>query len=111
MDPALRRSLLKLLKRRYGYRDGDFEIDQHTGQWIHGESSTTWVRRKEAGQKDCPPVHVHLSSPPLIQMQSPVIGIQSPPLTVTSLLSPVHSGSQLLPSPQSSQYSQSPSLY
>jgi hypothetical protein len=34
MDPALRTPLLKLLEWRYGYRDGDFDRDPTTGQWI-----------------------------------------------------------------------------
>ena len=34
MDPALRTPLLKLLEWRYGYRDGDFDRDPVTGQWI-----------------------------------------------------------------------------
>ncbi|KDN46928.1 hypothetical protein RSAG8_04005, partial [Rhizoctonia solani AG-8 WAC10335] len=34
MDPALRTPLLRLLEWRYGYRDGDFDRDPATGQWI-----------------------------------------------------------------------------
>lgn len=34
MDPALRTPLLRLLEWRYGYRDGDFDRDPVTGQWI-----------------------------------------------------------------------------
>ncbi|KAF7350532.1 hypothetical protein MVEN_01359000 [Mycena venus] len=34
MDPALRNPLLKLLQQRYGYKDGDFERDPRTGDWI-----------------------------------------------------------------------------
>ncbi|KAB5590879.1 hypothetical protein CTheo_5694 [Ceratobasidium theobromae] len=35
MDPALRTPLLKLLEWRYGYKDGDFDRDPATGQWIN----------------------------------------------------------------------------
>ncbi|CAE6493089.1 unnamed protein product [Rhizoctonia solani] len=35
MDPALRTPLLRLLEWRYGYRDGDFDRDPVTGQWIN----------------------------------------------------------------------------
>ncbi|KAG8688808.1 hypothetical protein FRC11_004741 [Ceratobasidium sp. 423] len=35
MDPALRTPLLKLLEWRYGYRDGDFDRDPVSGQWIN----------------------------------------------------------------------------
>ncbi|KAJ7207032.1 hypothetical protein GGX14DRAFT_366622 [Mycena pura] len=42
MDPALRNPLLKLLERRYGYRDGDFERDPRTGGWIEGEGPAMW---------------------------------------------------------------------
>ncbi|KAL0069560.1 hypothetical protein AAF712_003218 [Marasmius tenuissimus] len=42
MDPALRNPLLKLLQRRYGYRDGDFERDPRSGDWISGEGPGKW---------------------------------------------------------------------
>ncbi|KAI0070763.1 hypothetical protein K474DRAFT_700969 [Panus rudis PR-1116 ss-1] len=42
MDPALRNPLLKLLQQRYGYRDGDFERDPITGQWVEGEGHEKW---------------------------------------------------------------------
>lgn len=42
MDPALRNPLLKLLKERYGYRDGDFERDPVTGDWVCDEEPTIW---------------------------------------------------------------------
>ncbi|KAG7091972.1 hypothetical protein E1B28_008361 [Marasmius oreades] len=42
MDPALRNPLLKLLQRRYGYRDGDFERDPRTGEWVTGEGHSKW---------------------------------------------------------------------
>ncbi|KLO16127.1 hypothetical protein SCHPADRAFT_914180 [Schizopora paradoxa] len=44
MDPLLRNALLKLLQSRYGYRDGDFEIDPRTGRWVDGESHEKWER-------------------------------------------------------------------
>ncbi|KAF9256597.1 hypothetical protein L218DRAFT_949851 [Marasmius fiardii PR-910] len=42
MDPALRNPLLKLLQQRYGYRDGDFERDPRTGDWMVGEGHGKW---------------------------------------------------------------------
>ena len=42
MDPALRNPLLKLLERRYGYKDGDFERDPLTGNWVEGEGAALW---------------------------------------------------------------------
>jgi len=44
MDPILRNALLSLLKSRYGYRDGDFEIDPRTGRWVEGEGYEKWER-------------------------------------------------------------------
>ncbi|KAJ7749313.1 hypothetical protein DFH07DRAFT_923213 [Mycena maculata] len=49
MDPALRNPLLKLLQTRYGYRDGDFERDPHTGDWVPGEGPATWEQQIQAG--------------------------------------------------------------
>lgn len=49
MDPALRNPLLRLLKRRYGYRDGDFEHDPTTGAWMKGEDPATWETRALSG--------------------------------------------------------------
>ncbi|KAK7683154.1 hypothetical protein QCA50_013827 [Cerrena zonata] len=49
MDPALRNPLLKLLKARYGYRDGDFERDPKTGDWIEGEGPARWEAKYQAG--------------------------------------------------------------
>ena len=48
MDPALRNPLLKLLQRRYGYRDGDFERDPKTGDWVPGEGHAYWEQRAQA---------------------------------------------------------------
>ncbi|KAF8908429.1 hypothetical protein CPB85DRAFT_1253950 [Mucidula mucida] len=45
MDPALRNPLLKLLQERYGYRDGDFERDPRTGEWIPGEGHEFWEQQ------------------------------------------------------------------
>ena len=42
MDPALRNPLLQLLQARYGYRDGDFERDPRTGDWVDGEGAARW---------------------------------------------------------------------
>jgi hypothetical protein len=49
MDPALRNSLLKLLQKRYGYKDGDFERESITGNWIDGEGPGPWETRALAG--------------------------------------------------------------
>ncbi|TFK41553.1 hypothetical protein BDQ12DRAFT_646031 [Crucibulum laeve] len=49
MDPALRNPLLKLLEQRYGYKDGDFERDPSTGDWVQGESPLDWDRRAQSG--------------------------------------------------------------
>ncbi|KAJ7336441.1 hypothetical protein DFH08DRAFT_925637 [Mycena albidolilacea] len=49
MDPALRNPLLKLLQQRYGYKDGDFERDPRTGDWIPGEGPTPWEQQIQAG--------------------------------------------------------------
>ncbi|KAJ4468732.1 hypothetical protein J3R30DRAFT_3304543 [Lentinula aciculospora] len=53
MDPALRNPLLRLLQERYGYRDGDFERDPFTGEWIpengHEEGPEYWERLSVSG--------------------------------------------------------------
>lgn len=49
MDPALRNPLLRLLQQRYGYRDGDFERDPVTGEWIEGEGPLLWEQKLAAG--------------------------------------------------------------
>ena len=49
MDPALRNPLLKLLKKRYGYRDGDFERDPGTGEWLDDEGPVKWEAKAVAG--------------------------------------------------------------
>ena len=49
MDPALRNPLLKLLQTRYGYRDGDFERDIATGNWVEGEGHAVWEHKAVAG--------------------------------------------------------------
>lgn len=49
MDPALRNPLLKLLKQRYGYKDGDFERDPITGSWFEGQGPTHWESRALSG--------------------------------------------------------------
>lgn len=45
MDPALRNPLLKLLQWRYGYKDGDFERDPKSGNWVDGEGDHVWENR------------------------------------------------------------------
>ncbi|QRV81972.1 hypothetical protein RhiJN_09987 [Ceratobasidium sp. AG-Ba] len=42
MDPALRNPLLKLLQWRFGYKDGDFERDPASGDWVEGEGEHAW---------------------------------------------------------------------
>lgn len=49
MDPALRNPLLKVLQRRYGYKDGDFERDPTTGGWVDGEGHAAWEAKAAAG--------------------------------------------------------------
>jgi len=49
MDPALRNPLLKLLQERYGYRDGDFERDPRTGNWVPGEGHGKWEEQISRG--------------------------------------------------------------
>ncbi|KAJ7442485.1 hypothetical protein B0H11DRAFT_491346 [Mycena galericulata] len=49
MDPALRNPLLKLLQTRYGYKDGDFERDPRTGDWLPNEGPATWEQQLQAG--------------------------------------------------------------
>ncbi|THH29240.1 hypothetical protein EUX98_g4939 [Antrodiella citrinella] len=49
MDPALRNPLLKLLQVRYGYRDGDFERDSGSGNWLQGEGAAYWESRAATG--------------------------------------------------------------
>jgi len=49
MDPALRNPLLKLLQERYGYKDGDFERNPLTGDWVDGEGSTMWEQKLLSG--------------------------------------------------------------
>lgn len=49
MDPALRNPLLRLLQRRYGYQDGDFERNPATGGWVEGEGHEVWEAALSAG--------------------------------------------------------------
>jgi hypothetical protein len=49
MDPALRNPLLKLLQQRYGYKDGDFERDPRSGDWVSGEGPAHWEQQIQAG--------------------------------------------------------------
>lgn len=49
MDPALRNPLLKVLQERYGYRDGDFERNPVTGDWLNGEGSALWEQKLLSG--------------------------------------------------------------
>lgn len=49
MDPALRNPLLKVLQRRYGYKDGDFERDPSTGRWVEGEGEIVWQQKASSG--------------------------------------------------------------
>jgi hypothetical protein len=49
MDPALRNPLLKLLQWRFGYKDGDFERDPASGEWVDGEGEQAWESTRPAG--------------------------------------------------------------
>ncbi|KAF5362656.1 hypothetical protein D9758_009573 [Tetrapyrgos nigripes] len=49
MDPALRNPLLRLLQERYGYRDGDFERDSRSGNWVTGEGHERWEEQISRG--------------------------------------------------------------
>ncbi|KIK70087.1 hypothetical protein GYMLUDRAFT_34551 [Collybiopsis luxurians FD-317 M1] len=57
MDPALRNPLLKLLEERYNYRDGDFERDPVTGNWLPGEGSAYWEQQAASGVNPRRPQH------------------------------------------------------
>jgi hypothetical protein len=50
MDPALRNPLLELLQRRYGYKDGDFDLDPVTESWMRGQSAEDWQRSAREGK-------------------------------------------------------------
>jgi hypothetical protein len=50
MDPALRNALLRLLQERYNYRDGDFERDPVTGNWLPGEGPAYWEQQAATGR-------------------------------------------------------------
>ncbi len=52
MDPALRNPLLKLLQERYGYKDGDFDRDPLTGDWVIRDDSAEWEQPTRAGVTD-----------------------------------------------------------
>ena len=45
MDPELRRPLLRLLRKRYGYQDGDFEHDPQTMKWFPEQDPDNWERQ------------------------------------------------------------------
>ncbi|KAH7102908.1 hypothetical protein BKA62DRAFT_78818 [Auriculariales sp. MPI-PUGE-AT-0066] len=45
LSPALRAALLKLLKSRYGYIDGDFDFHLHGGHWASGDGVADWEAR------------------------------------------------------------------
>lgn len=49
MDPELRRPLLKLLQRRYGYKDGDFDHDPQTMEWYPEQDPESWERQAHSG--------------------------------------------------------------
>lgn len=50
MDPALRNPLLKLLEKRYGYKDGDFEHDPITETWSQGQSPAELEQGAQSSQ-------------------------------------------------------------
>ncbi|KAH7092673.1 hypothetical protein BKA62DRAFT_626091 [Auriculariales sp. MPI-PUGE-AT-0066] len=41
LHPDIRRALLATLEKKYGYVDGDFEIDT-TGTWVPGQEPDVW---------------------------------------------------------------------
>lgn len=50
MDPTLRKPLLALLQRKYGYKDGDFElvrtelpVGEVAWTWPENESAEAWM--------------------------------------------------------------------
>ncbi|EIW52142.1 uncharacterized protein TRAVEDRAFT_53570 [Trametes versicolor FP-101664 SS1] len=45
MDPGLRNSLLLHLQTRYEYRDGDFECDTRTSNWVECEGPEKWEQK------------------------------------------------------------------
>lgn len=49
MDPELRRPLLKLLQKRYGYKDGDFDHDPQTMEWYPDQDPDNWERQAHSG--------------------------------------------------------------
>lgn len=49
MDPELRRPLLQLLQKRYGYKDGDFDRDAQTGEWNRDQDLSSWERQAQLG--------------------------------------------------------------
>lgn len=51
MDPALRNPLLKLMQRRFGYKDGDFERDSRTGEWLPNEGHMRWEQESNSGKR------------------------------------------------------------
>lgn len=50
MDPALRNPLLTLLKRRYNYKDGDFDLDPINETWAEGQTPEDWQRKGREGK-------------------------------------------------------------
>ncbi|KAH7104395.1 hypothetical protein BKA62DRAFT_669944 [Auriculariales sp. MPI-PUGE-AT-0066] len=48
IHPVIRGALLALLERRYGYADGDFEIDIQTGVWPPGQDVHFWEQQAAA---------------------------------------------------------------
>ena len=50
MDPALRNPLLDLLERRYGYKDGDFELEPINETWLGGQSPEDWQHKAREGR-------------------------------------------------------------
>jgi len=45
LDSTLRTALLKLLQTRYNYKDGDFERDPTTGNWLPGDEAVVWEQK------------------------------------------------------------------
>ncbi|KAH7100063.1 hypothetical protein BKA62DRAFT_707465 [Auriculariales sp. MPI-PUGE-AT-0066] len=55
VHPDIRRALLQLLEKCFNYRDGDFDVDPATGQWIPGQTPHDWARRAARAANSPPP--------------------------------------------------------
>ncbi|KAH7100074.1 hypothetical protein BKA62DRAFT_262861 [Auriculariales sp. MPI-PUGE-AT-0066] len=51
VHPIIRRAMLAKLEQRYGYVDGDFEIDLRTGTWFQGQDPNTWEQTAQGQER------------------------------------------------------------